>query len=183
MRCLKCGNSYEEKSGLLLINDDLIGPYSVADAQWKECPSCHRRLFTPQTLERMEEERQKQLDGLLRRQPVEDFISAAETAELLGISRQALHKHRRIRRGFIYQIRRYGKTEYLKKSVQLYKDTGDGRFPIARVDLEEPQYLSILTTTGTINVFRDCSETAAPPWRHNISQMNIYEEDSHAWQH
>ena len=57
-------------------------------------------------------------------------MSAAAAADLLGVSRQALHKHRRIRKGFIYQTELSGKTVYLRESVELFKKTGDGRFSL-----------------------------------------------------
>ena len=49
---------------------------------------------------------------------------------MLGVSRQALHKHRRIRRGFIFQTMFDGKIVYLKQSVFQYMKKGDGRFSL-----------------------------------------------------
>lgn len=68
------------------------------------------------------------MDEILQSKPLSAFLSAVEAASALGISRQALHKHRRIRRGFIFQTQFEGKTVYLKRSVELFKTTGDGRF-------------------------------------------------------
>ncbi len=62
--------------------------------------------------------------------PLEDFTFASKAAKILNISRQALHKHRRIRRGFIYSIVFCGKKLYHKKSILLFKEQGDGRFPL-----------------------------------------------------
>jgi len=181
MLCLKCGVEYEERRGDLIINDDFVGSYSVSSATWKECPECGRRLFNPQTLERMEAERQRTLDSLLRQRPIGDFLTATETAALLGISRQALHKHRRIRRGFIYSIRRNGKTEYLKESVLLYKKTGDGRFSLVKADEGFPKYVDLYLTSDA-GRFLSNTESLVTAWQ-DTPQLNIHEGERHVWQH
>jgi hypothetical protein len=78
----------------------------------------------------IELERNKRIHEILSQFPISDFANAAETASVLSISRQALHKNRRINRGFIYQTKFCGLTVYLKQSVQQYKKAGDGRFPL-----------------------------------------------------
>jgi hypothetical protein len=62
--------------------------------------------------------------------PISAFLSSAETAAVLGISRQALHKHRRISRGFIFQTTFGGSKVYLKESVEHFRKKGDGRFKL-----------------------------------------------------
>ena len=57
--------------------------------------------------------------------PVSDFIGASTAGKILNKSRQALHKHRLIRRGFIYSIRYESGILYHKKSVLDFKDTDD----------------------------------------------------------
>ena len=72
------------------------------------------------------------MDRLITDKPVDSFVIATEAASMLGISRQAFHKHRRIQRGFIYKTNFGGKTVYLKESVLHFKETGDGRFPLVQ---------------------------------------------------
>ncbi len=62
--------------------------------------------------------------------PISAFLSSAETATILGISRQALHKHRRISRGFIFKTSFGGNQVYLKKSVKRFLEKADGRFKL-----------------------------------------------------
>ena len=65
--------------------------------------------------------------GIITAQPIKDFVTATEAAELLGVSRQALHK-----RGgrLIYRTMFGRRWYYLRSSVLLFKDTGDGRHTI-----------------------------------------------------
>jgi hypothetical protein len=78
----------------------------------------------------IESQRKARIHELLSQFPIRDFINSADTAAILGISRQALHKNRRINHGFIYQLKFGLLTLYLKQSVYQYKETGDGRFPL-----------------------------------------------------
>lgn len=133
MKCYQCGGKYQEKQGHLQLTDKWIGDYVVDKVNYYLCDSCGDLLFPPETIEIIESKRQKILDRWINSQPLDSFLSGAQTASLLKISRQALHKHRRIRRGFIYQTKFDGRVVYLRESVLLFKKTGDGRFtlPIA----------------------------------------------------
>lgn len=130
MRCLKCGGEYERHHGTLGLVDKFIGEYEVHDVDYLRCKRCKRYLFPEKTakeIERKIEQIKKQLIGRL---PVAAFIPASDAAKILGISRQALHKHRRIRRGFIYSIKIGGRTLYNLDSVLKFRESGDGRFPL-----------------------------------------------------
>jgi hypothetical protein len=99
------------------------------------------------TAKRIEERRYEILKQWLQSQPLNAFISATETASILGISRQALHKHKRIRRGFIY-CTTFGEKKvrlYLKNSVLQFKKTGDGRFPLRQLVGEAESVADIIS--------------------------------------
>ena len=128
MKCYQCGNDYQEKRGHLQLTDKWIGDYAVDAVNYYQCDACGDLLFPPETIEIIESKRQQILDRWIKSQPLDSFLSGAQTASLLNISRQALHKHRRIRRGFIYQTKFDGRVVYLRKSVLLFSQTGDGRF-------------------------------------------------------
>jgi hypothetical protein len=130
MRCYKCGGTYIEKSDLYEFVDPYVGPISVQGVPYFRCEKCDDTLFTVEMAQALEDARNNRRQELLNQIPISDFLSASETASLLGISRQALHKNRRIRRGFIHQITFGGATVYLRKSVIQFKKTGDGRFPL-----------------------------------------------------
>lgn len=131
MKCRNCGSDCSLFIGTIKEKDARIGDYEVANAEYYECISCNDRLYPLDTAKRLDKKRREILSALIRKHLISDFISAAETAEFLGITRQALHKHRRIRNGFIYQTDFSGKTVYLRKSVELFKKTDDGRFSLS----------------------------------------------------
>lgn len=130
MKCDECGGKYRDVSGDLERDDPHVGSFVVTDVHYRRCDTCGQVLLSPETAKVIDERRNERKDELLRARPLRDFLTAAETATTLGVSRQALHKHRRIRRGFIHQAAFGGGLVYLKDSVELFKATGDGRFPL-----------------------------------------------------
>jgi hypothetical protein len=130
MDCLQCGGTYARKSGIYSLVDPYAGNITVEGVSYYQCDNCKDTLYSPEMARIIDSQRNKRIHELLDRFPIGDFIGAAETASMLGISRQALHKNRRINHGFIYQTKFGSITLYLKQSVQQYKRTGDGRFPL-----------------------------------------------------
>jgi hypothetical protein len=130
MRCYQCGGTYIETSDRYEIVDPYVGPIAVQGVTYFKCDKCGDVLLTAEMSQALEEARNNRRQGLLNQLPIGDFISASETASFLDISRQALHKNRRIRHGFIHQTTFGGVTVYLRKSVIQFKRTGDGRFPL-----------------------------------------------------
>jgi predicted DNA-binding protein YlxM (UPF0122 family) len=137
MNCFKCNGSYQKKHGKLKFDDRYIGIIVVDDADYYECPKCDDQLLPVETAKLIENKRKELLEQYLQAQPIKDFLSVAETSESLKITRQALHKHKRINNGFIYQTTFSGNKVYLKKSIDLYKKNGDGRFLISNWFLQE----------------------------------------------
>lgn len=151
MKCYQCGGEYQDKQGSLQLTDKWVGSFAVDAVHYYECDTCGDLLLPPETTKILESKREQILDQWIKSQPLDSFLSAAQTASLLGISRQALHKHIRIRRGFIYQTKFDGRTMYLGKSVVLFKQTGDGRFPFyvppeSRTSLLDARYKSTSNT-------------------------------------
>lgn len=128
MRCHSCKGTYQARKGTLRLADDHVGFLVVYDVEYYECEECGDYLFPLNTAKKIGEARDQRISEILQSRPISEYISAAETATILAISRQALHKHRRISRGFIYQLQFGAKTVYLKSSVLQFKETEDGRF-------------------------------------------------------
>lgn len=149
MRCYQCGETYIAKHESLEFTDKHIGPFTVEAAEYFECDKCGDYLFSPETSKRIETARRLVLEEKLQSLPISAFITAAEVATILGFSRQALHKHRRIRRGFIFQTQFFDKTVYLRKSVDLFKETGDGRFQLVEPE-SEIEYTPERKTTAVL---------------------------------
>ncbi|MCK4548380.1 MAG: helix-turn-helix domain-containing protein [Candidatus Eisenbacteria sp.] len=130
MRCNECGGTYVPMRKPLQITDRYTGPLTVEGIEYLKCDRCGDYLFSPEAAKRIGEARAHALDTILQSQPLSAFVPAPIAADMLGISRQALHKHRRIRRGFIFQAGFGDKTVYLRESVLRFKAAGDGRFPL-----------------------------------------------------
>lgn len=130
MICSNCKGTYKKKHESLTLCDKYIGVYKTQVLDFYKCNDCGSILYTPLSAKQLEQDRDLALEKLLQSLPLCAFISPTETADLLGITRQALHKHRRIRRGFIFQTIFGGKTVYLRDSVEQFLRTGDGRFPL-----------------------------------------------------
>ena len=115
MQCLECGGSYVENSERYIYKDPVVGDISVQGLKFYRCEKCDGVLFTLEmsyAIDKAISERKNQLIGNL---PIRDFITASETARLLGVSRQALNKNRRIKRGFIHQTILGENIVYVKK--------------------------------------------------------------------
>lgn len=141
MKCYECGGEHKEHcEKRFRVDDETIGTFHVADVSYMECGKCRDRLFAPADAKKIEDARAGTLNGILQAMPLRSFFSAAETSEKLGISRQALHKHRRISRGFIYHTEFGGARVYLKKSVLLFLESGDGRFTLRQPESKPVTY-------------------------------------------
>lgn len=130
MHCLECGGTYRESTGTYSLVDPYVGDIILDGLLYYQCDKCGHILYSAAMAEEIDLQRSKRIHELLNRFPIGDFITASETASMLDISRQALHKNRRINHGFIYHIRLGSTTFYLTQSVQKYKEFGDGRFPL-----------------------------------------------------
>jgi len=130
----ECGGEYQKKWGALEIQDPFIGPMKLEDADYEECARCKDRIFPLETARAIDKQREVLLNQIIKKQPLQDFFTAAEAASGLGITKQALHKNRKVRRGFIYHTTLGGMVFYLKQSVALYREKGDGRLLLSELD-------------------------------------------------
>lgn len=134
MRCSSCLNSMKETHGQVVIRDPYLGRIYVNLDEYYLCENCGNRAFPSSALTKIDEARTRLTECYLRTFPLGGFISQKRAAKILGISRQALSKNKRIRNGFIFHTHLGKRPVYLKKSVLLYRKNGDGRFPLAEYD-------------------------------------------------
>lgn len=130
MRCYECNGTFVKQTGSVTFNDTVVGKYSVDNISYLKCDCCGELAFPAGVSAVIDVAKKNKLQRLIGRLPVSEFITATEVASILGISRQAVHKHRRISRGFIHSYLHGERMLYHKKSVELYRDTGDGRFSL-----------------------------------------------------
>lgn len=130
MDCLQCGAAYTKKSGTYSLPDPYVGQIILQSVSYYQCDGCAHVLYSAEMARQIESQRNQSTQEILGQFPTRDFVTAAETASILGISRQALHKNRRISHGFIYQTTLGPTTFYLRRSIHQYKRFGDGRFSL-----------------------------------------------------
>ena len=132
-KCHRCGAKSLEyiPGGTLTQDDPFVATVTVHDVPFEQCSECGYKLFTPESLDALLSESKRKLTNWLDSQPVDSFYTREETCEVLGISKQAISKNQKIKRGFIFRILKGNQHLYLKKSAEQYKSTGDGRFSIA----------------------------------------------------
>lgn len=132
MRCVMCSGQFVTIKGDLELIDKILGNLIVLDTEYEECVMCGKKLYSPVTMLAIEKAEDLKKKKLLLKKSLEEFILATEVAQILDCSRQAVSKHKRIRRGFIHFVKHNGKFYYLKESVELYKETGDGRLQLEK---------------------------------------------------
>lgn len=128
MRCHDCNSTYRKRKGTLRMPDDEVGVLVVPGVEYFKCQGCGDLLFPLPTVTKIGDIRDQKLAEILMSCPISEFIGSAEAARILGMSRQAFCRNRRINRGFIFHVRFDEKKAYLRRSVLRFKKTGDGRF-------------------------------------------------------
>ncbi len=129
-RCIECGQEMTLVRKQLVMSFRFLGLVTVPDSESFEC-SCGESYLPPDTAARVDQAtvaKRRQLIGDL---PLSAFVESAEAEHILGVSKQALHKNRRVRKGLVYSTEMAGRRLYVRRSVELFARTGDGRFPLA----------------------------------------------------
>jgi len=149
MKCLKCHVALKFTQGELTLSRKHLGPVSIANSTWYECPKCGDKSYPDTTATAIDQAFHDKLTSLILGRPFTELIEEKEVAEILGVSVQAVNKNRAIRGGLIWKAVRNHKTWYLRKSVERFKETGDGRFSLVRrrsrrLALPHPHKLKII---------------------------------------
>ena len=135
-KCYECG-SYMKIGCEYTWKNKFLGEFSILcnEKEYYYC-SCGEELMALSLLERVEQEEQKRVEQLLLNSVDCDFekyknelIPCSELGEVLGISRQAISKNKRIKT-LIYKVVINNETFYWKDSAILFRKYGDGRFDL-----------------------------------------------------
>ncbi len=109
--------------------DKFLGHLSLSNLKYKKCEKCGDVIFPSESSRRIDLEEKRVVNDWLLSLSLKDFCKSKYVTILLGFSHQAFHKHPRYK-GRIYHVEYEGEIFYLKKSVELFKKSGDGRFEI-----------------------------------------------------
>ncbi len=144
MRCYDCGGYFVEHFGALVLHDNVIGDYVIDNVAYRKCDNCGELLFPDEAWKAADQEYERVKEELIGKLPIGEFIFAADAYSILNITRQAFHKNRRIKNGFIHSKSMNGRKVYHKRSVELFAESGDGRFPlIIKQDEKEKEYIFV----------------------------------------
>jgi len=130
MKCALCNGDIVSKIGPFPFKCKTLGEVFVPGVEYDECQSCGERLLSFEASKYLSNYIKEQEQIALGSLPANDLITAVEAAEILGFTKQNFSKTPKIKRGFIYSVAIGGRKFYSRKSTELYKNTGDGRFQI-----------------------------------------------------
>ncbi|NNK95544.1 MAG: hypothetical protein HKP41_14430 [Desulfobacterales bacterium] len=130
MNCSLCNAETTRKTGDHLCESNIIGDVLVPLVEVETCSSCGALQLSTES-ERKVADYLKMLEkNAIISLPADNLISAGQAAGILGISKQAFSKNPKIKKGFVYFTYVGTKKVYFRSSVELFKRSGDGRFPI-----------------------------------------------------
>jgi hypothetical protein len=95
------------------------------------CSNCNEFVITKEIARLIENKTDKQRNILIKALPFSKFISIKKASEMLSISRQSIHKNSYLKR-IVYNSKIDNQLFFVKKSVEKYKNTGDGRFNLSQ---------------------------------------------------
>jgi len=135
MDCTYCNSKLVKRKGEVEFKSRSLGKVMVPNLQFLECDNCGEKLINPEEGEKaisyIEKEEQIAINSL----PIGEFVTSKEAAEILGITKQAFSKNHKIKQGVIYSAEIGWKKYYYKKSVELFKEKGNGKFLLPKQEL------------------------------------------------
>jgi hypothetical protein len=154
----------------LELQNKCIGNYTIYLKKYSKCQGCGALLFPKETAAIIAQKEEIIRNNLIRKLPVSEFVVATEAAEILGVTRQAFHKHQKIKKGFIYSTIIGGKRLYNKKSVLLFKENGDGRFNLSKPIVKEAVkyiYVPVSVSPADVNYVDNLEGLQGHFWKEN----------------
>jgi hypothetical protein len=132
MNCRLCNTETLTKTQDILSGNRLAGNAIVPLVEVEECSACGEIALSTKAENEMAAYLKMRQKKVMAGLPVDDLISAGQAAEILGVTKQAFSKNPKIKKGFVYFTQVGAKKNYFKTSVELFKATGDGRFPMTK---------------------------------------------------
>lgn len=147
MTCALCNGDIVKRKGDLPFESKTLGQLSIPNISFEECQSCGDKLLSPRESDKVVNYVRQKEQEAIESMPIGDFIPANEAAEMLGITKQAFSKHPKIKRGLIFSVTKGKRKLFLKKSVELFKGKGNGKFLLP----QKEQYQRVESTQTAQN--------------------------------
>lgn len=132
MRCSICNGKIIKKNETVTFHSKTIGEVFIPNIRHKACLTCRDILISPTESKKIIAYVKEKEQFAVGKLPISDFVSLNDAAEILGVTKQAFSKNPRIRAGLIYSVSIGGRRYYNRKSVEQFKETGNGRYLIPR---------------------------------------------------
>jgi len=130
MICAECGCFMEEITVDFEAISLLAGAFRIPDIKQWQCHSvqCDCVVIDFEVAKYIEQCIDKKEADLINSLPIGDFVTGIEAAAILGITKQAFSKNRRIKNGFIISKKMEGRVFYYRPSVIVFSGPSrDGR--------------------------------------------------------
>jgi len=169
MNCSLCNAKTRQKKEDYLHSSKTIGQVLIPAIEFSECQGCGEVTLSPEANDEVSIYVAEQELNTITNLPAKDLISAGQAANNLQVTKQAFSKNSKCKKGFVYSVMIGAKKAYFRSSVELFKKTGDGRFPITRWKSSVPEN-SIITYS-----------TVDRKWQKVIYQTDIVTNSTHNW--
>jgi len=179
MKCVYCDRQMTTKLKNYPYETKELGMITIPDVEFYACTrrNCNNELLSEKEAMRVDSIIDEKIREAVNNLPIGQFIDLNETAEILGKTKQAISKSKRIKRGFIYSVEISKKKLYYKPSVEAFGKDGDGRILISDTAPESAyilpdELIQSLHVTAEIAFVDDsrCAEISYPKWGEQTTQ-------------
>ena len=131
--CYNCESESEMQPvrDSIILEDKFLGKITTKETKVLMCSNCNEFVITKEIARLIENKTDKQRNILIKALPFSKFISTKKASEILSMSQQAIHKNSHFKR-IVYNSKIDNQLFFVKKSVEKYKNTGDGRFNLSQ---------------------------------------------------
>ncbi|MEJ2137491.1 MAG: hypothetical protein P8X86_19880 [Desulfofustis sp.] len=132
MNCSLCNAEITRKTEDHLCKSKIIGDVLVPLVEVEACSSCGALQLSAEAEPKVSDYLKMLEKNAIINLPADNLVSAGQAAGILGVSKQAFSKNPKIKKGYVYFTYVGTKKVYFRSSVELFKKSGDGRFPITQ---------------------------------------------------
>lgn len=132
MKCLDCKKDYVKVRKDCTFFSIIAGSVTVPNVTFTQCPKCKQKSLTPTEADIMVDFVKKKEKELILKQPLIHFVTVKQAVEILGVTDKAFRSNPKIKRGFIMSAEVGDRTFYLRRSVEMFKKTQDGRYSLEK---------------------------------------------------
>ncbi len=132
MNCSLCNAETTRKIEDFFCESKIIGDVLVPSVEVEKCLGCGALKLSAEAENEVSHYLKMLETNAIISLPADNLISAGQAAGILGVTKQAFSKNPKIKKGFVYFTYVGTKRVYFRSSVELFKTSGDGRFPITQ---------------------------------------------------